>query len=93
MCSSCNEKYLIERVRDIIRELKVGYNHFYVIGNYRFAEGTEEYLRSAGEAYLGKIDYDRNVRQYNLEGRSLLELPEDSPAALCVKRILMKADC
>lgn len=81
----------IERVRDITRELKVSYNHFYLIGNYRFTGETEEHLRSAGEAYLGKIDYDPNVRQYNLEGRSLLKLPEDSPAALCVKRILVKA--
>jgi len=81
----------IERVRDIIREVKVSYNHLYLIGNYRFTEGTEEYLRSTGETYLGKIDYDPNVRQYNLEGRSLLELPEDSPATVCVKRILVKA--
>jgi CO dehydrogenase maturation factor len=81
----------IERVRDIIREVKVSYNHLYLIGNYRFAEKTEEYLRSAGETYLGKIDYDPEVRQYNLEGRSLLDLPQDSPAALCVRSILMKA--
>ncbi len=81
----------IERVKDITRELKVGYNHLYLVGNYRFTEEMEEYLRSVGEAYLGKIDYDANVKQYNLEGRSLLELPGDSPAALSVRRILVKA--
>jgi CO dehydrogenase maturation factor len=81
----------IERVKDIIREVKVSYNHLYLIGNYRFTEKTEEYLRSTGETYLGKIDYDPDVRQYNLEGRSLLDLPQDSLAALCVRNILMKA--
>jgi len=81
----------IERVRDIIREVKVSYNHLYLIGNHRFTEKTEEFLRSAGETYLGKINYDPDVRQYNLEGRSLLDLPRDSPAALCVRNILMKA--
>jgi CO dehydrogenase maturation factor len=81
----------IERVRDIIKEVKVNYNHLYLIGNHRFTEKTEEYLRSAEEAYLGKIDYDPEVRQYNLEGRSLLDLPQDSPAALCVRSILIKA--
>jgi len=81
----------IERVKNITRELKVGYSHLYLIGNYRFTGETEEYLRSAGEAYLGKINYDPNVKRYNLEGRSLLELPEDSPAALSVERILVKA--
>jgi CO dehydrogenase maturation factor len=81
----------IERVRTIIKEVKVSYNHLYLIGNHRFTEETEEYLRSTGETYLGKIDYDPDVRQYNLEGRSLLDLPPDSPAALCVRNILIKA--
>jgi CO dehydrogenase maturation factor len=81
----------IERVRDIIKEVKISYNHLYLIGNHRFTEKTEEYLRSTGETYLGKIDYDPDVRRYNLEGRSLLDLPQDSPAALCVRSILTKA--
>lgn len=81
----------IERVRDIIRELKVSYNHLYLIGNHRFTEETEGYLRSTGETYLGKIDYDPDVKQYNLEGKSLLELTEESPAAISVRRILGKA--
>jgi CO dehydrogenase maturation factor len=81
----------VGRVKDITRESRVNYNHLYLIGNYKFTEETEEYLRDTGEAYLGKIDYDPDVKQYNLEGKSLLELPEDSPASLSVKRILVKA--
>ncbi len=81
----------IERVRDITRELKVSYNHLYLLGNHRFTEETEEYLRSGGEAYLGKIDYDAGVKQRNLEGKTLLELPEDSPASLSVRRVLAQA--
>ena len=81
----------IERVRDITRELKVSYNHLYLIGNYRFTEETEDYLRSGGEAYLGKIEYDAGVKQRNLEGKTLLDLPDDSPASLSVRRILVQA--
>ena len=81
----------MERVTGIIKEVKVNYNHLCLIGNHRFTEKTEEYLRSAGETYLGKIEYDPDVGQYNLEGRSLLDLPQDSPAALCVRSILIKA--
>ena len=81
----------IERVRDITRELKVSYNHLYLIGNHRFTEETEGYLRSTGGTYLGKIDYGPDVKQYNLEGKSLLELTEESPAAISVRRILVKA--
>jgi CO dehydrogenase maturation factor len=81
----------IERVRDITRELRVSYNHLYLIGNYRFTKETEDYLLTAGEAYLGKIDYDAGVKQRNLEGKTLLDLPEDSPASLSVRRILAQA--
>jgi CO dehydrogenase maturation factor len=81
----------IERVRDITRELRVSYNHLYLIGNHRFTEETEDYLRSGGEAYLGKIDYDAAVKQRNLEGKTLLELPEDSAASVSVRRILAEA--
>ncbi|GAH78026.1 unnamed protein product, partial [marine sediment metagenome] len=36
----------------------------------------------------GKIDYDDNVEGRILEGKSLLGLPEDSPAFLSVKKII-----
>jgi len=78
----------IDRVKDIIKELKVNYKQLYLIGNYRFTGETEESLRNTGEAYLGKMDYDPAVREYNLKGKSLLTLPDDSPASLSVKRIL-----
>lgn len=81
----------IQRVKDIIKEVKVSYNHLYLLGNHRFTDEAEEHLRSTGETYLGRIDYDPDVRRYNLEGKSLLDLPQDSPAALCVRTILMKA--
>jgi len=83
----------IERVIAITRELKVNYKHLYFIGNHRFTDDIGEYLRNSGEAYLGRIDYDPDVKQYNLEGKTLLELPEDSPASLSVRGILVKAGC
>lgn len=81
----------IGRVKDIIRELRVSYGQLYLIGSYRFTKETEETLRDTGEAYLGKIDYDPQVKEYNLKGKSLLELPQNSPASLSVKRILAEA--
>jgi len=81
----------IERVLGIVRGLKVNYSHLYLIGSHRFTEETEEYLRSSGETYLGKIEYDGEVKKYNLEGKSLLDLPENSPALHSVKKVLAKA--
>ncbi len=83
----------IERVMVITTELKVSYKHLYLIGNHRFTDDVAEHVRNFGEAYLGKIDYDLDVKQYNLEGKALFELPGDSPASLSVRRILVKAGC
>jgi len=61
------------------------------VGSYEFNEETEAYLQNTGEIYLGKIDYDAYVEEYNFEGKTLLALPQDSPASLSAKRILEKA--
>jgi len=81
----------VERVLDITKELKVNYHHLYLVGNHRFTEETEQYLRSSGETYLGRIAYDSELKEYNLKGKSLLDLPESSPALQSVKEILAKA--
>ena len=81
----------IERIKYVTKGAKISYKHLYLIGNYRFNEEAEEYLRNTGESYLGKIDYDPGVKEYNLKGKSLLELAENSPACLSAKRILARA--
>jgi CO dehydrogenase maturation factor len=81
----------VQRVLDIAKELRVNYHHFYLVGNHKFTKETEEYLRSTGETYLGKIDYDTKVKEYNLKGKPLLDLPENSPAFQSVREVLAKA--
>jgi len=56
-----------------------------------FYEESEKYLKETGEIYLGKIDYDKKVEEYNLKGESLRKLPDDSPACRSVRKILEKA--
>ena len=41
--------------------------------------------------YLGKISYDKEVEDYVLYGKPLLDLPESSLAYNSVKKILQKA--
>jgi len=81
----------IARVRKITKEVGISYKHLYLVGNYEFDDAAEQRLRQTGETYLGKIDYDASVRDYNLRGESLLNLPDSSPACLSVKRILTEA--
>jgi len=82
----------VYRANRIAKEVKIEFKNFYIVGGYRF---PEEMGRKAeeitGMKFLGKIAYDENVERYVLEGKSLLELPDDSPAYLSVKEIMRRA--
>ena len=81
----------VERVKRITGEVGIRYEHLYLVGNYEFDDDSEQYLKRTGETFLGKIDYDTDVKEYNLEGKSLLDLPESSPACISVRKILTRA--
>ncbi len=81
----------VERVKRITGEVGISYQHLYLVGNYEFDDDSEHYLKRTGETYLGRIDYDINVKEYNLKGKSLLDLPENSPACSSIRKILSKA--
>lgn len=81
----------IGRIKRIIQEVGISYRNFYLVANHEFDEKTEEYLRGSGEVYLGRIDHDATLEHYNIVGKSLRQLPDDSPAAIAVKKILSKA--
>jgi len=81
----------VERVKKITKEVGISYRNLYLVGNYEFNGNAEQYLKRTGETYIGKVDYDAKVKEYNLEGKSLLDLPSSSPACLSVQKILKKA--
>lgn len=81
----------VARVRKITKEVGTSYKHLYLVGNYEFDDAAEQWLKRTGETYLGRIDYDANVKECNLKGESLLNLPDSSPACLSVKKILAEA--
>lgn len=81
----------IERIKYVIKGVNIHYQHFYLVGNYRFTEEAESYLLRSGERYLGRIANDPWVKEYNLKGISLFKLPEEAPSSLSVKKILREA--
>lgn len=81
----------VERIQKLAEEIGISFNNFYLVGNYRFRDGLESEFQDLHGTFLGRIEYDPNVEEYNLNGRSLLELPDNSPACLSVKEILTKA--
>lgn len=82
----------VARAYKIVREVNIKFDSFYVVGGYRFPEKLgEEAERKLGLKFLGKIAYDENVEKFVLSGRSLLEIPDDSPAYRSVKEIMKRA--
>jgi CO dehydrogenase maturation factor len=81
----------IDRIKYVTKGVNINTNQFYLVGNYRFTEEIEAYLLRSGEKYLGRIAYDPLVRQHNLKGESLFNIPDDSPSSLSVKKILLEA--
>jgi CO dehydrogenase maturation factor len=81
----------IDRIKYVTKGVHITYNQFYLVGNYRFTEESENYLLRSGEKYLGRIANDPLVREHNLKGESLFKIPDDSPSSISVKKILLEA--
>jgi len=78
----------VKRAYRIIKEVKINFKEFYLIGGDRFPNSLAKRAEDMGMKYLGKINYDENVESYVIEGKSLLELPQTSPAYLSIKSIM-----
>jgi CO dehydrogenase maturation factor len=82
----------VKRAHKVIEEVGINFRNFYLVGGYEFPDelgGKAE--EETGFKYLGKIAYDELVRDFVLEGRSLLEVPSSSPAYASIRRIMERA--
>lgn len=82
-----------KRVMDLAREVHIKFQKIYLVGN-MFPAGTEETLQKKAESLGielgGIVPVDPNVSNFGIEGRPLLELPDDSPAVVAIEKILEK---
>jgi CO dehydrogenase maturation factor len=82
----------VERAYRIAQEVKISFKNFYIVGGFRFPTSLEEQAKKTLRfGFLGKIAHDNIVEEHVLAGKSLLDLPFDSPAFFSVKMILEKA--
>ena len=82
----------IERACRVVKEVKIDFKNFYVIAGYRVPEKLEaEVEKRIKLEYLGKIAYDKDVEDYVLSGKPLLELPSSSLAYISVKKLMAEA--
>jgi CO dehydrogenase maturation factor len=79
----------VRRAYKIAKEVDMNFENFYLIGGYRFpAELGKQAETDLKFKYLGKIEQDEMLDEYVLDGKSLLDLPNDNKAYLSVKKIL-----
>jgi len=82
----------VKRASRIAREVGIGFNRFYIVGGCLFPETLEAKAREeTGREYLGKIVFDPQVQEYVIAGRSLLDLPDESPAYQSVCELMERA--
>ena len=69
------------------------FENFSIVGGYRFPEELGKQAETDLKfKYLGKINADDQLDEYVLDGKNLLELPNDNKAYLSVKQILKNLD-
>lgn len=81
------------RIKELVDEVHIDVKHIYLVGN-RFTPDLEELLKKSaddiGLEYGGIIPVDENVMAFNLEGKPLLDIPDDSPAYEAVGNLAKK---
>jgi CO dehydrogenase maturation factor len=82
----------MNRIKQVSSEVRSEVKNFHVIAN-RIQDGEmtlaiKERAVELGMSYLGSVPRDPTIEEYNFTGRSLLELPETSPAYERVKEML-----
>jgi len=81
----------VERVKKIATEIGIVFKNIYLVANHRFTTEAEKYVQTLNETYLGRIEYDQNLEEFVWSGKSLFDLPEDSPTFQSVADIMSKA--
>jgi CO dehydrogenase maturation factor len=91
--SSRKGLHTASRVKKLAKELEISFEQIYLILN-RVKEGNEEKLlekaQNTGLEILGLIHDDKIVSTFDLEGKSLMNLPNDSEPVRVVKDIIEK---
>ena len=80
-----------KRIADLVKELDLDIDkHMLIINRVTGEEGDDlkKLAESLGLEVAGIVPQDKNVFQYDLQGKAIVELPEDSPAIKTVYDIL-----
>jgi CO dehydrogenase maturation factor len=82
-----------KRIKELASELDIEFKKLYVVINRtreNMLQGIKKELAEAGLEVLGAIPEDKNVLEFDYEGKPLTKLPPDSPALKEVTAIKKK---
>lgn len=83
-----------QRIKDLTKEVHINVRKIWLVGN-MFPQGLEETFRASaatmGLDVAGVISIDPNVASYNMLGKPLLTLPDDSQSYKTIVDIAKKA--
>lgn len=82
-----------KRIKELAKEVRIQFKRIYLIAN-RFKPEMESKIAEdamrIGMELAGTLPYDDNIFRFNMEGKPLTNLPNDSPAVASLKNILLK---
>ncbi|NMX21418.1 ATP-binding protein [ANME-1 cluster archaeon GoMg4] len=82
-------------IKNLAEKLQINVRRIYLVVN-KVTEDAEvqhvlpELIKESGVELVGIVPEDENIRAYDLVGRPIIELPEDSEAVVAVKEIFVK---
>lgn len=80
------------RAKRVIEEINIRYGNFYMVAGYDFpSECLREIEGDRSFSYAGRLARDADVARSCLEGRSLLDLENDSPFLGSIRAVIRKA--
>ncbi len=82
----------VERAYRVAREVHIEFKNFYVVAGNRVPSNLEGKVQERIKLkYLGKIAHDKDIENYAIIGKPLLNLPSTSVAFKSVKDLMAKA--
>lgn len=80
------------RAKRVIEEINIRYRNFYMVAGYDFPSERLKEIEGGGSfSYAGGLARDAGVARSCMEGRSLLDLPDDSPFLDSMRVVIRKA--
>ena len=79
----------VRRAHRVIQEVGITFDRFFVLGGYAFPGNLDARVTAETSLqYGGKIEQDPCVAEHGMAGKSLLEIPPESPAFRSVRAML-----